>query len=377
MPELQLKERQQESRRVDYASLSYQVGSREALQEAFDGVVSVTENLCGGFPFEDTHKGTAFFDRLFINDLGIRIEMTEPGSGLRNAGLMLLTLPGKAFYLQSSGEQAWMLHQLMAVRGYRWLTRIDLQNTELEPRFSADHVMSGVLDNKLWVKGYGSWRPGGDMDFDHHSPKGASIYWGSKRSERQARTYDKSKESDWRDLAIRDELQLRGEWAKAYGRELRQGLLAAHGTDDMANFVSSLVVSGLTNHLQYMNLNGTNPKADKNWTRKAEPADWFVERIGKPQKLIRKAQAPEKDLEASVSWGIRQYGKIFGEWMLARQEVTGDSLADITQQLGLRFFAKLPDDCGLPKEFLDGCRNYEALGAEELWNLTRGDAPRN
>ena len=369
MPELQLKERCQESRRVDYASLSFHVGTVRKLQTSFDEVLSCLEQLPGGSSFEESARPSMHYDRVFINDLGCRIELTPPESGLRNAGRMLVSLPGKAFYLQDSAQQAWMLHLLMKGTGYRWLTRLDLQNTELNPDVDTDAVFAGVLEGRYWVKGYGTWRPGGDIDSGLQSPKGQTIYWGSRRSERQGRTYDKAKDSGWKISAIRDELQLRGEWAKAYGQELQRGLQGCHTTEDMAECVSNLVVSGLNNHLQYWELNGTNPKTDKNWQRKAEVADWFTKRIGTHQEPMRKPQKAENDLDSVVSYGVRQYGRSFGLWMHRFAEANEVSLADAAATLGQRFLSRL-DASDLPYAGLvEDCKNLEARGSEELWGM--------
>lgn len=339
------------------------------MQSAFDEVVTVLEGICGGFGFEETKRPSMHYDRVFINDLGCRVELTPPESGLRNEGRMLVSVPGKPFYLQESNMQAWMLHQLMKCTGYRWFTRLDLQNTELNPEVDTDAVFSGVFDGKYWVKGYGTWRPGGDIDADLSSPKGQTIYWGSRRSERQGRTYDKAKDAGWKEPAIRDELQLRGEWAKAYGQELQRGLQGCFDTEEMADCVSSLVVSGLNNHLQYWELNGTNPKTDKNWQRKAQVADWFTKRIGTHQEPMRKAQRAENDLDTVVSYGVRQYGRSFGLWMHRFAEANECSLADAASTLGQRFLSRL-DPADLPfAGLVDDCKNLEARGSEELWGM--------
>lgn len=369
MPELQLKERCQESRRVDYASLSFHVGSASKLQTAFDEVLSCLEQLPAGDSFEESSRPSMHYDRVFVNSLGCRIELTPPGAGLRNAGRMLVSLPGKAFYLQDSAKQAWMLHQLIKSTGYRWFTRIDLENTELNPEVDTDAVFAGVIEGRFWVKGYGTWRPGGDIDAELQSPKGQTVYWGSRRSERQGKTYDKAKDARWNTSAIRDELQLRGEWAKAYGQTLERGLAACHTTDEMADCVSDLVVSGLNNHLQYWQLNGTHPKTDKNWQRKAEVADWFTKRIGTRQEPIRKPQKAENDLDTIVSYGVRQYGRSFGLWMQRYAVANECSLLDAAQTLGMRFLGRLGPSEFPDEGFVEECKKLEAQGAEELWGM--------
>ena len=369
MPRLQLKERCQESRRVDYASLSFHVGTRRKMQDAFDEVVDVLENVGGGFGFEEQARPSMHYDRVFTNDLECRIELTQPDSGLRNAGRMLVSIPGRPFYLQTSGEQAFMLYRLIRSTGYRWFTRLDLQNTQLEPEFNTDSVFQAVLEGKLWVKGYSCFRPGGDIEADLTSPKGQTVYWGSRRSDRQGRTYDKAKDGGWKTEAIRDELQLRGAWAKAYGEELAKGLAAAHTTDDMADSVSALVVSGLNNHLQYWTLNGTHPKTDKNWQRKAEVADWFTRRIGTHQEPIRKPQRPEHDLDAVVSYGVQQYGRSFALWVARYMETHDCTYAEANAVLVARFQARMKPEDEPYMGFLKTVQAWEANASEELFGM--------
>lgn len=380
MPLSVIPEPPQESRRVDYATAVFVSASAAHQREVFDFCVSVGEQLSDVHPFSE-RGSSPHFDRVFTQDLGIRIELTEYGSGRgRNPGMTVLTLPGAAFYLQDTEHQMLMLWKVVTADGFKWFSRIDLQNTELEPLVDADAVQAGVESRRYWVKGYGSWRPYGQLSPDGSCPGGRTIYWGSTRAERQGRTYDKGKQAGWKVPAIRDEIQFRGDWAHSIGREIKQAVDGPHGSDAMNKAVCSVVTSALNQHLQYWELNGADPKTDKNWQRKANPADWYLDRIGKDSKPVRKAPRPTLDLEGTVSYGVQQYGRYFALWVADQMQRSDVTFEEALELLWLRLYCRLkPEDIAAflalpPGEMVDvEMADIEALkdalaeGAEQGW----------
>jgi hypothetical protein len=337
----------QESRRVDYATAVFISATDRHQHETFDFGISLAEELNDQLSWKEAGR-SPHFERVFNHDLGFRLEMTPlRGSNGRNPGMTVITMPGAAFYLQTSEEQALMLWKVTHQDGFKWFTRLDFQNTELEPAVDVDHVHQGVSDGEYWVKGHGTWRPYGDMDAEGHCPGGRTLYWGSPRAERQGRTYDKAKQSGWGTPAIRDEVQLRGEWAHTYGRTLKQALRDNLTSEAMAAAVADLAADALNHHLQYWELNGVNPKTDKNWTRKAQVADWYAERIGKASEPIKKAPRPALDLESTVSWGVQQYGRLFALWVAKQCQDQGLGFEEAKALLWERFYCRLkPEDAG-------------------------------
>lgn len=338
-------EEPQARRGLDYASAVFVSATPRHQQEVFDFCVTLGEGIEDSWDWSELGR-SAHFGRCFTHPTGIRLEMTEHDSGVgRNPGMTLLSLPGAAFYLQSTEDQVLMLWKLVSQDGFKWFTRLDFQNTELVPDWDVDRVYAGVINGELWVKGHRSYEPRGDLSADGTCPTGRTIYWGSPRSERRGRTYDKAKQSDWETPAIRDEVQLRGEWAHSYGRELAAALRAPGGSDAMAQSVEQLTVKALNQHLQYWELDGADPATDKNWTRKAKPADWYAERIGKASEPLRKAPKQSLDLESTVSWGVRQYGRSFAIWVNHHCKETGLPRAEVVDVLFARFLARMtPED---------------------------------
>jgi Replication initiation factor len=358
---------------VDYATAVFVSASPKHQQEVFDFCVSIGEDLSSSYSFQERGH-SPHFSRVFSHDLGMRVELSELDTGEgRNKGMTVLTLPGSAFYLQDSDRQMLMLWKVTHQEGFKWFSRLDFQNTELQPEWDTDRVHQGVESGELWVKGYGRWRPYGELDADGSCPDGRTLYWGSTRAERQGRTYDKAKQSGWSQPAIRDELQLRGDWAHSFGRELRSALDSGFTSAEQNANVSTLVTSALNQHLQYWSLNGADPKSDKNWQRKAEPADWYQARIGKHSEPIRKAPRPALDLESSVTAGCRQYGRAFVLWV-ERMSLEHDLSRDfVLEALYGRFLARLrPEDVDEAFPWLEG--DERAAWLAELEDLKDGHA---
>ena len=116
-------------------------------------------------------------------------------------------------------------------------------------------------------------------------------------------------------------------------------------SDDMDQAIQDYAAGVINKHLQYMTLNGADPATDKNWTRKAEPADWFRERIGNRVASIQKAPRLQQDLQRTVDYGVQQYGRYFALDVLLRQKESGMDLQSVVEGMFQRFQARLkPED---------------------------------
>ena len=334
----------QESRRIDWACLAFHVGTIRKLQNAFDGVVSAVEDVNPSISFEEKGK-SQYYDYVYDTSNGWRIELSHPGSGSPNQGQMLVTCRGRAFWQQSQIDQAVMIRKLVELRAFRHFTRIDFQNTELHPEWDADRVFRGVRAGELWVPGYSGWDVRGGFDYEMNSLSGRTLTWGSQRADRFYSTYDKGAEARWKGTGIRDEVRLKGNWARAYGEGLIKGLRKSHTSAEMEGVVQETVAGALNKHGQYWQLNGANPKEDKNWKRKAEPADWFAKRIGRASSNVTKKK-PEvvRDLETVTAYGVQQYGRYFSLWVSQIQKTMGCSRRDAWMALEARFDARLKEE---------------------------------
>ena len=314
MPEL-VHEPAQARRGLDYVVASFFAASPRRQQAQFSELCDLVDEIAPDWGFSEAGS-SPHFERVFRSDLGARIELTESGSlGARNNGATCLSLPGTMWWLQSDEEAAFRLLQLSKIEGFKHFTRLDFQNTELEPEVDAYAVRKAVNDGEVWVNGATTFRDYMDRDATGEPLNGLTLYWGSKRSEKLGRTYDKAASSSWKTPAIRDEVQTRGRWAQAHGQALVAELADAHGSPEMVDIVHKHTCSALNQHLAYWTLNGANPKTDKNWKRKAEPADWYAKRIGKRCEPLQKGSGPAIDLDTTVDYGVQQYGRYFARWV--------------------------------------------------------------
>ena len=367
MPSL-VKEPQQERRGVDYASLSFFSAANSHQEALFDGIIRLFDDLWPTGQWEE-RGSSPHYQHVFVHVTGSRIELTPPSiEGARNTGGLVLSLPGAAFYLQPSPQAAFMLWALVRMDGFKHFTRLDFQSTELEPDWPADKVIQAVEGGEVWVKGMSTYRLWAERAWGGAIEEGATLYWGSPRSDKQCRTYDKRAESRWRVPAIRDEVQLRRGWAKAAGRQLIELLDSNLSSQAMDEAIQDYAAGVINRHLQYMTLNGADPLTDKNWTRKAEPADWFRARIGNRVASIKKAPRPVQDLDRSVDYGIQQYGRYFALKVLQAQKESQLPLEGIVNGLFLRFQARLkPED--IEELFASETDAYRASLREQLEDI--------
>lgn len=345
----------QERRGLDWATLTYSRMDRSAFQRCFDQIGDVIRT---SFPSCGFRQGgqSPHYEHVFTHDVGIRLELTPPETDFsRNKGSLCLSLPGSFFYLQPGSTVGEGFQRLIDVRGLQHFTRLDFQITELNPVMSAEEVAQGVEEGRYWVKGAKKWRtfadraPGGAME------DGISLYWGSRRSEKLGRTYNKAAEPPkWKSPAIRDEIQLRGTWAKKHGdflcRELSGCMTQAERLAVMAKNASG----ALSQHLMYYEL-GNVPASDKNWIRQAKPAGWYLDRLGKASEPVEKGVREPLDLDRAVESGLRQYGRTFYRYAWVRSQETGVPF----EQVALSLFARA--QATLKQEDLD-------------WLLPEGDA---
>lgn len=339
-----VKEPPQERRGLDYVTAVYSAVTEALQQEQFSALVAMHEEIAPNWVI--TERGASrHYDRCFASETGFRIELTEPGSQRTSVGANLcVSFPGVFWWLPSDETAALNVLRLSRIEGFKHFTRLDFQNTELEPEWDAYRIREAVNEHEVWVKGASTFRDYMDRDADGTPTNGLTMYWHAVRSEKLGRSYDKAKNASWNTPAIRDEIQTRGRWAHSHGRALVDDLAKAHGSAEMVEVVQAHTSSALTQHLQYWTLNGTSPKTDHNWKRKAEPADWYAKRIGKACNPIQKALKPEVDLETTVDYGVQQYGRYMFRWVHQLAKEHDLPVNFVMEQLMLRFQSRLKEE---------------------------------
>ena len=336
-----IKEPPQARRGVDYLVAVFYAASQPRHQEIFDQVMTICEEIQPNWPFIKAGS-SPHYESVFSNQLGMRIELTTCDSiGGRNKGSICLSLPGTCWWIQDSVNQALCIWKISKIPGFKHFTRIDFQNTELEPEWPMLRVRDAVLNGEIWVKGAQRKRIWQETDFHGDPIGGVTCYWASTRSEKQPKTYDKGADNGWHIPAIRDEVLTRGRWANEHGRMLLMDLDRATTSAEMVEVVNRHTESALNQHLLYFTLNGADPKTDKNWKRQAEPADWYLRRIGKRCEPIQKAPKASIDLDTTVDYGVQQYGRYFYRWVVEQSRKHDLPMDFVLNSLFMRFQSRL------------------------------------
>lgn len=369
-----VKEPCQERRGLDYVVVMFYGATPQRQQKIFDACLAICEAVAEGWAFQE-RGASPHFQRVFTNDLGARIELTECDQlGARNVGGLCLSLPGTCWWVQTDIQAAMTLLAISKIEGFKHFTRLDFQNTELNPLFDAFWIEEQVELGNVWVKSATKHRPHLETDANGQPTGGITLYWHSVRSEKQGRTYDKAADGGWQTPAIRDEAQTRGRWAQAHGQALVLDLEKAHGSAEMVEAVHAHTASALLQHLDYWTLNGTSPKTDKNWKRKAQPADWYRERIGKRCIPIQKAPKPLVDLATTVDYGVQQYGRHMYRWIVETAKERDLPENFVAEALVNRFKARLRDDD--MDWYLDGLTERQKRTALKQLDELRNDISR-
>ena len=154
---------------------------------------------------------------------GLRLDWTRPGEEGANAGFFCLQVKGDWFD-KADGETTADLIQLLDAYGLYRVTRIDLQQTVKTTKYLTPWWIRAFEAGHLRVIGKSYFEPRGKKAAYDDYPAGATIYHGSRTSERYARQYDRHKKTELGPPRRRDEIEIKGRSARDLWSELIQEL---------------------------------------------------------------------------------------------------------------------------------------------------------
>lgn len=155
---------------------------------------------------------------------GLRLDWTRMGEEGNNPGYFCLQIKGQWFEA-ADGETAVDFLQLMEAYGSYRCTRIDFQQTTKTTKQLTPWWISMFEKGLYRVIGKKHYEPRGQKDHLGSYPQGATIYHGSRASERYARQYDKHLQADFGPPRRRDEIELKGESARNLWDQLHKELV--------------------------------------------------------------------------------------------------------------------------------------------------------
>ena len=155
---------------------------------------------------------------------GLRLDWTKSSQEGNNPGFFCLQIKGQWFEA-ADGETAADFLQLMQAYGPYRCTRIDFQQTTRTTKRLTPWWIEKFEQGLFRVVGKKHYEPRGKRDHLGDYPEGATLYHGSRSSERFARQYDKHLQADDGPSRRRDEVELKGAAARDLWAQMHQELL--------------------------------------------------------------------------------------------------------------------------------------------------------
>jgi len=172
-------------------------------------------------------KGISGFDSAAVDKpAGLRLDWTRSGGDGANAGFFCLQVKGAWFEAADGEVQADFLQLLEAYGIYR-VTRLDFQQTTGTRKYLTPWFIDEFESGRMRVVGRKHYEPRGAKDHLGEYPRGATLYHGSRTSERFARQYDKHLQAQYGPPRRRDEVEIKGETSRNLWASLQQALITA------------------------------------------------------------------------------------------------------------------------------------------------------
>ena len=170
-------------------------------------------------------RGLQGFANSAVDDpAGLRLDWTKLGEDGNNEGFFCLQVKGTWFESADGETQADFLQLLEQYGPYR-ITRLDFQQTTRTNTHLTPYWIEKFEAGLYRVIGRKHYEPRGKKDGAGAYPEGATLYHGSRASEKFARQYDKDKESGHGPPRRRDEVEIKGESARNLWKQMHAELL--------------------------------------------------------------------------------------------------------------------------------------------------------
>ena len=207
---------------------------------------------------------------------GLRLDWTRPNEDGNNAGYFCLQVKG-AWFEAADGETAADFLQLLEQYGPYRVTRLDFQQTSRTNNRLTPWWIDQFERGLFRVIGKKHYEPRGKKDALGSYPHGATVYHGSRTSDRYARQYDKHLESGHGPPRRRDEVEVKGESARNLWKQMHAELLLTEQLGTQRGATLHSFSKGTIRALLPIRDTSRWYKQDlpKHWTRMAiEPTSW-------------------------------------------------------------------------------------------------------
>ena len=212
-------------------------------------------------------RGVSGFESSLVDKAaGLRLDWTAINGEGANKGFFCLQVKGEWFD-KANGEVTADFLQLLAAYGIYRVTRIDIQQTTCQKRYLTPWYIRAFDVGALRVIGKKYYEPRGRKAGADDYPAGATVYHGSRTSERFARQYDRHKKAGVGPPRRRDEIELKGDTSRRLWEELLDDLaLGEQQGEDRGVRLRKFSKSAIRAYLPI--------RDTSRWIGKALPKDW-------------------------------------------------------------------------------------------------------
>lgn len=335
-------------------------------------------------------KGLSGFASAAIDKAaGLRLDWTRPGEDGSNEGFFCLQVGG-TWFEQADGEiQADFLQLLDAYEPLR-ATRLDFQQTVRTDSRLAPWWIRQFETGKLRVVGRKHYEPRGRKDHQGGYPLGATLYHGSRTSERFARQYDKHLQAKTGEPRRRDEIEIKGESCRNLWKDLHKELISCEQAGSpRGETLFSYSKRAIRAFLPIRDTSQwANTELPKHWSQMAtEPKSWAT--LFEDDALTIKAREPRVSaLLKSYRYAKSNFGAAVAithanrarsqeldglpadvAWAVAAQDVINDFYREANEDRAKEFAAEFDTETalGLLQRFVASKRT-----AEEFENVPHG-----
>ena len=222
-------------------------------------------------------RGVSGFENSAIDSAaGLRLDWTKLSGEGANKGYFCLQVKGEWFD-KADGPTTVDLLQLLDAYGIYRVTRLDIQQTTVTRKYLTPWFINAFDVGALRVIGKKYYEPRGIKAGSNDYPAGATLYHGSRTSERFARQYDRHKKVDVGPPRRRDEIEIKGDSCRRLWDELMGDL--AQGEPTQAGRADRLAAFSKGAIRAYLPIRDTSrwlgKELPKNWAQIAEePMNW-------------------------------------------------------------------------------------------------------
>ena len=207
---------------------------------------------------------------------GLRLDWTGVNEDGNNAGYFCLQVKG-TWFEAADGETAADFLQLLEAYGPYRVTRLDFQQTSRTNNRLTPWWIAKFESGQFRVIGKKHYEPRGKKDAAGTYPEGATLYHGSRTSDRYARQYDKHLEAQSGPPRRRDEVEVKGESARNLWKQMHSELLLSEQLGTQRGATLHSFSKGTIRALLPIRdtTRWSNRDLPKNWTSMAiEPTSW-------------------------------------------------------------------------------------------------------